>query len=148
MAHQFINYYHNFIYYLPKTDQKTSKVILEAGCGVGNFFFPLLEEGYNLHVHACDCSARAVQFVKVGWQSVLFLITECVIDKYMSNISALACTGQLITQATSAPHVLWLIAYPHWIILRPYQWVGATLSLKLAIRVFVRLNYAQHCYEA
>ncbi|KXJ23335.1 Methyltransferase-like protein 6 [Exaiptasia diaphana] len=45
-------------------DQKTVKVILEAGCGVGNFFYPLLEEGYNLYINACDCSPRAVQFVK------------------------------------------------------------------------------------
>lgn len=40
------------------------KVLLEAGCGVGNLFFPLLEEIPNLFIHACDFSKRAVQFVK------------------------------------------------------------------------------------
>ncbi|KAJ7389810.1 Methyltransferase-like protein 6 [Desmophyllum pertusum] len=40
------------------------KVVLEAGCGVGNLFYPLLEEIPNLFIHACDFSKRAVQFVK------------------------------------------------------------------------------------
>ncbi|XP_063308357.1 tRNA N(3)-methylcytidine methyltransferase METTL6 isoform X2 [Pelobates fuscus] len=38
--------------------------ILEAGCGVGNCFFPLLEEDPHLFVYACDFSPRAVEFVK------------------------------------------------------------------------------------
>ncbi|XP_035601923.2 tRNA N(3)-methylcytidine methyltransferase METTL6-like [Oncorhynchus keta] len=39
-------------------------VLLEAGCGVGNFIFPLLEEDLNIFVYACDFSPRAVEFVK------------------------------------------------------------------------------------
>ncbi|KAG8572813.1 hypothetical protein GDO81_012172 [Engystomops pustulosus] len=39
-------------------------VMLEAGCGVGNCLFPLLEEDPHLFVYACDFSPRAVQFVK------------------------------------------------------------------------------------
>nr|XP_046157184.1 tRNA N(3)-methylcytidine methyltransferase METTL6-like [Oncorhynchus gorbuscha] len=39
-------------------------VLLEAGCGVGNFVFPLLEEDLNIFVYACDFSPRAVEFVK------------------------------------------------------------------------------------
>lgn len=38
--------------------------ILELGCGVGNLLFPLLEEGGNLEIFACDFSPRAVEFVK------------------------------------------------------------------------------------
>ncbi|CAN2389707.1 tRNA C5-cytosine methylation [Pristimantis euphronides] len=38
--------------------------MLEAGCGVGNCLFPLLEEDPHLFVYACDFSPRAVQFVK------------------------------------------------------------------------------------
>ncbi|KAM4687986.1 tRNA N(3)-cytidine methyltransferase METTL6 isoform 1-T2 [Discoglossus pictus] len=38
--------------------------ILEAGCGVGNCLFPLLEEDPGLFVYACDFSPRAVEFVK------------------------------------------------------------------------------------
>ncbi|XP_060079772.1 tRNA N(3)-methylcytidine methyltransferase METTL6-like [Ylistrum balloti] len=41
-----------------------TKTILEVGCGVGNFIFPLLEQDSSLYFHACDFSPRAVQFVK------------------------------------------------------------------------------------
>ncbi|XP_056261950.1 tRNA N(3)-methylcytidine methyltransferase METTL6 isoform X2 [Pseudoliparis swirei] len=40
-------------------------VLLEAGCGVGNCLFPLLERDPHLFVYACDFSPRAVEFVKV-----------------------------------------------------------------------------------
>ncbi|XP_062848161.1 tRNA N(3)-methylcytidine methyltransferase METTL6 [Trichomycterus rosablanca] len=39
-------------------------VMLEAGCGVGNCIFPLLEDDLNLFIYACDFSPRAVEFVK------------------------------------------------------------------------------------
>ncbi|XP_061633646.1 tRNA N(3)-methylcytidine methyltransferase METTL6 isoform X1 [Phyllopteryx taeniolatus] len=39
-------------------------VLLEAGCGVGNCIFPLLEDQDNIFVYACDFSPRAVDFVK------------------------------------------------------------------------------------
>ncbi|TSK16115.1 Methyltransferase-like protein 6 [Bagarius yarrelli] len=39
-------------------------LMLEAGCGVGNCIFPLLEEDLNIFIYACDFSPRAVQFVK------------------------------------------------------------------------------------
>lgn len=40
--------------------------LLEAGCGVGNCLFPLLEEDLNIFAYACDFSPRAVDYVKVG----------------------------------------------------------------------------------
>ena len=46
------------------------RVLLEAGCGVGNLCYPLLEEIPNLFIHACDFSQRAVQFVKVSLNSL------------------------------------------------------------------------------
>ncbi|XP_052589612.1 tRNA N(3)-methylcytidine methyltransferase METTL6 isoform X6 [Peromyscus californicus insignis] len=48
--------------------------LLEAGCGVGNCLFPLLEEDLNIFAYACDFSPRAVDYVKVlkPGRSVLF----------------------------------------------------------------------------
>ena len=40
------------------------RVLLEAGCGVGNTVFPLLEADANLVAYACDFSPRAVSFVQ------------------------------------------------------------------------------------
>ena len=46
-------------------DQDTRRrVLLEVGCGVGNFAFPLLEEKLPFYFFCCDFSPRAVQFVK------------------------------------------------------------------------------------
>ena len=45
-------------------DGDAKKVLLEIGCGVGNFLFPLLEENAGLFIYGCDFSSRAVEFVK------------------------------------------------------------------------------------
>lgn len=39
-------------------------ILLEVGCGCGNFIFPMLEEIPQLRVLACDFSPRAIEFVK------------------------------------------------------------------------------------
>ncbi|XP_070768509.1 tRNA N(3)-methylcytidine methyltransferase METTL6 isoform X1 [Enoplosus armatus] len=49
-------------------------VLLEAGCGVGNCVFPLLEDDLNIFVYACDFSPRAVEFVK---QNPLYCPQRC-----------------------------------------------------------------------
>nr|XP_014343035.1 PREDICTED: methyltransferase-like protein 6 isoform X2 [Latimeria chalumnae] len=53
-------------------DQKL--VLLEAGCGVGNCLFPLLEQDLNVFVYACDFSPRAIEFVK---QNHLYSTERC-----------------------------------------------------------------------
>lgn len=49
---------------LVEIDRDSKKVLLEVGCGVGNFLFPLLEENAGLFIYGCDFSPRAVQLVK------------------------------------------------------------------------------------
>ncbi|KAM9782596.1 tRNA N(3)-cytidine methyltransferase METTL6 [Neosynchiropus ocellatus] len=50
-------------------------VLLEAGCGVGNCIFPLLQErDLNVFVYACDFSPRAIDFVK---KNPLFCPERC-----------------------------------------------------------------------
>lgn len=49
-------------------------VLLEAGCGVGNCIFPLLEDDLNIFVYACDFSPRAVEFVR---QNPLYCPDRC-----------------------------------------------------------------------
>ncbi len=48
-------------------------VLLEAGCGVGNCIFPLLEDDLNIFVYACDFSPRAVEFVKVRYLVIKYI---------------------------------------------------------------------------
>lgn len=43
---------------------ENKRTLLEVGCGVGNLIYPLVEEGMNFFVYACDLSPRAVDFVK------------------------------------------------------------------------------------
>lgn len=42
------------------------KTMLEVGCGVGNLIFPLLKEGLNMFVFACDLSEKAIDLVKTN----------------------------------------------------------------------------------
>lgn len=51
-------------------------VMLEAGCGVGNCIFPLLEDDLNLFIYACDFSPRAVEFVKVSNSNMLLFLVR------------------------------------------------------------------------
>lgn len=48
------------------TNINAIKRLLEVGCGVGNFVFPLIEEKHNTNyfIYACDFSQRAIEFVK------------------------------------------------------------------------------------
>lgn len=58
--------------------------ILEVGCGVGNFVFPLIEDKFNgnYFIYACDFSERAVNFVK---QNPLY--DETVIKAFQCDIT-------------------------------------------------------------
>ncbi|KAL7640579.1 UNVERIFIED_CONTAM: hypothetical protein RMT77_008854 [Armadillidium vulgare] len=45
-------------------DSSEKPVLFEVGCGVGNFFYPLLEDKLNFKIYACDISPRAIEMVK------------------------------------------------------------------------------------
>jgi methyltransferase-like protein 6 len=49
---------------LMPSDMNQKVTLLEVGCGVGNFVFPLLKANPNLFIYCCDFSQRAVGFVK------------------------------------------------------------------------------------
>ncbi len=67
-----LQYFHNlhpskstqsYHFFQDKTEKLT---ILEVGCGVGNFLFPLISDDMNIFFYACDFSPRAIAFVKVS----------------------------------------------------------------------------------
>lgn len=46
--------------------KEDENVLLEVGCGVGNFVYPLIEDGLKFRaIFACDLSPRAVELTKV-----------------------------------------------------------------------------------
>ena len=45
-------------------DATAPKILLEIGCGVGNFIFPLLNHNKSICVYACDFSDNAIALLK------------------------------------------------------------------------------------
>lgn len=41
-----------------------TKTLLEVGCGVGNFIFPLIAQKAKFFIYACDFSNRAIEYIK------------------------------------------------------------------------------------
>lgn len=55
-----------FSEFLNASAEEHRSVLLEVGCGVGNFVFPLIEDGLKFgKIFACDFSPRAVELTKV-----------------------------------------------------------------------------------
>ncbi len=51
---------------LNKLEDGDNRVLLEIGCGVGNFMYPLIKQNKNIFVYACDFSSDAVQLLKAN----------------------------------------------------------------------------------
>ena len=47
----------------------TAKVLLEVGCGVGNFAFPLLQSNKEMFIYCCDFAPHAIDLI---WKSPLY----------------------------------------------------------------------------
>lgn len=66
--------------------------LLETGCGVGNFFYPLLEEGKDMFVYACDFSPRAIELVKsdprYDENKIKAFQADLTQDKLLDNVEA------------------------------------------------------------
>lgn len=48
------------------TEDTKHKILLEIGCGVGNFLYPLLKSGFQGFALACDLSSKAIELVKAN----------------------------------------------------------------------------------
>lgn len=48
------------------TDINQRNNLLEVGCGVGNFIYPLIEEKLNMFIYACDLSSKAIELLKTN----------------------------------------------------------------------------------
>lgn len=82
--------------------------ILEAGCGVGNCLFPLLEEDLNIFAYACDFSPRAVEYVK---QHPLYDPARCRVfqcdltaDDLLAHVPPASVDAVLLVFVLSAVH--------------------------------------------
>ncbi|PVU99171.1 hypothetical protein BB559_000935 [Furculomyces boomerangus] len=53
-----------FVELIENKENGEKTILLEIGCGVGNFVWPLLDKNPNLFIHACDFSEKAVELVK------------------------------------------------------------------------------------
>ncbi|CAO3684734.1 unnamed protein product [Rhizopus stolonifer] len=53
---------------LANNPSENQKILLEIGCGVGNFVFPALADNPSLFIFACDFSKRAVEMVQSNEQ--------------------------------------------------------------------------------
>lgn len=81
-----VNEFHEFV------NEDNTGVLLEVGCGVGNFIFPLLSWSKIQYIHACDISPRAIEFVKQNplYDSSKINAFSCDIteDTILSDVSA------------------------------------------------------------
>uniref|UniRef100_F7H6N2 Methyltransferase 6, tRNA N3-cytidine n=1 Tax=Callithrix jacchus TaxID=9483 RepID=F7H6N2_CALJA len=108
-------------------DQKLT--MLEAGCGVGNCLFPLLEEDPNIFAYACDFSPRAVEYVE---QNPLYDTERCKVfqcdltkDDLLDHVPPESVDVVLLIFVLSAIHPDKM----HLVLQNIYKWHGCSLEL-------------------
>ena len=50
----------------PSSLEPKTSILLEIGCGVGNFMYPLLKQNNKMFVYACDFSTDAIDLLKAN----------------------------------------------------------------------------------
>ena len=76
----------------PELSSENLKII-ELGCGVGNFIFPILQANASASGYSCDFSQRAVDFVKEraktdGLEERLSAFTaDLTVDDWIQNVN-------------------------------------------------------------
>nr|CAD7462284.1 unnamed protein product [Timema tahoe] len=72
-------------------DGCNGKRMLEVGCGAGNLMYPLLEEGCEMFMYACDLSPRAIDLVKAhvlySEKNIKAFQTDITTDEVLKEIS-------------------------------------------------------------
>ncbi|XP_021370240.1 methyltransferase-like protein 6 isoform X2 [Mizuhopecten yessoensis] len=89
-------------------DSSDKRIILEVGCGVGNFIFPLLEQDSSLYFHACDFSPRAVQFVK---ENPLYDPKRC--NAFQCDITSDPLTNQMPDNSVHLVSMIFVLSAIH-----------------------------------
>ena len=81
----------------PRGVSPRSIKLLEVGCGVGNFVFPLLKSNPELYIYCCDFSPRAVDLVKQNQEYDEKQVHAFVCDLTQDLIQPTVCDLDLIS---------------------------------------------------
>ena len=85
------------------------RCLLEVGCGVGNFVFPLIEEKCNsYYIYACDFSQRAIDFVK---QNPLY--DETYIRAFQCDITTLDVFSHIERESVDIISMIFVLSAIH-----------------------------------
>lgn len=89
---------------------QTKRILLEVGCGVGNFVFPLIEDHFNdnYYIYACDFSPRAIEFVK---QHSLY--DESVVKAFQCDITTDAIFQTIASDSVDLISMIFVLSAIH-----------------------------------
>lgn len=82
--------------------------LLEVGCGVGNFIFPLMEEKTKFFIYACDFSPRAIDFLK---ENKLFSPDVC--EAFVCDIANVELINHLSPDSIDIATMIFVLSAIH-----------------------------------
>ncbi|KAJ3015222.1 Methyltransferase-like protein 6 [Thoreauomyces humboldtii] len=89
----------------PAGGEPCSKRLLELGCGVGNFIFPLVASNPELYIYGCDLSTRAIDFVKADPN-----YTEDRCKAFVCDITAVPLTNSIPPESLDLISALFVLS--------------------------------------